>query len=81
MNIFSPLPSSLLILCSHLLCVAGTADGGGVSMPGPKYPVVDGAPDLDKVNSNLSAGDYATWIGITLGSLPLGYAAGRFVAR
>lgn len=46
-------------------------------MPGPKYTVVDNAPDLGKVTSNFSPGDYATWIGITLSSLPLGYFAGR----
>mgnify|MGYP002790770460 FL=1 len=44
---------------------------------GPKYPVIDPAPDLGKCMANFSAGDYFTWFGLTAAAVPLGYAAGK----
>ena len=43
----------------------------------PKYPIVDPAPSLDTVTANFTAGDYATWFGVTAVSVPLGYMAGK----
>jgi hypothetical protein len=52
---------------------------GVPKMPGigPKYPVVDPAPDMGKVTGNFSAGDYFSWFGLTALSMPLGYMAGE----